>query len=192
MNNYNQMPKGVYDRKPLEERILERTSKDEATGCWVYQGYIDKDGYGQVSDGYRTRHAHRCMYEIKHGAIPEGLLAGHLCDEKYPADCKLYRRCCNPDHIKPMTSAENSQRASTLNRLPMPPCAFKPGQTGGENNVKAKLTGAKVIEIRKKGATAAYGDWSVLAEEYGVQYQTLYKIMKGKLWNKPEFFPPQE
>ena len=70
--------------------------------------------------------------------------------------------------------------------------AFKPGQMAGENNVQAKLTGEKVIEIRKRGATAGYGDWPSLAEEYGVQYQTLYKIMKGKLWNKPEFFPPQE
>jgi len=186
------MPKGVYDRKPLEERILERTSKDETTGCWIFQGHIDKDGYGQISDKSRTRHVHRCMYEIKHGAIPEGLVAGHLCDDKYPTDCKLYRRCCNPDHIKSMTTSENIQRASNLGRLVVTSGAFKPGHGAGENNVKAKLTGEKVIEIRKRGATAGYGDWRSLAEEYGVQYETLYKIMKGKLWNKPEFFPPPE
>ena len=186
------MPKGVYDRKPLEERILERTSKDETTGCLVWNGLLDKDGYGQISHGCKTVRTHKIMYELKHGAIPEGLIAGHLCDEKYPTDCKLYRRCCNPDHIKPMTTSENIQRASNLGRLVVTSGAFKPGQTGGENNVKAKLTGEKVIEIRKRGATAGYGDWPSLAEEYGVQYQTLYKIMKGKLWNKPGFFPPPE
>ena len=186
------MPKGVYDRKPLEERILERTSKDETTGCLVWNGLLDKDGYGQISHECKTVRTHKIMYELKHGAIPEGLIAGHLCDDKYPTDCKLYRRCCNPDHIKPMTNSENSQRASTLGRLVTSPALFKPGHGAGENNVKAKLTGEKVIEIRKRGATAGYGDWPSLAEEYGVQYQTLYKIMKGKLWNKPEFFPPQE
>ena len=183
------MPKGVYDRKSLEERILERTFEDKTTGCWVYQGHIDKDGYGQVSDGSRTRQVHRCMYEITNGPIQEGLKAGHLCDDKYPKDCILYRKCCNPDHIKPMTNKENIDRGYALGRATATSGSFTSAQTCGENNVKAILTGEKVIEIRKRGSTAGYGDWGSLADEFGVQYQTLYKIMKGTLWNKPEYFP---
>jgi hypothetical protein len=183
------MPKGVYKRKSLEERILSRISKDDVTGCWVFQGTIDKDGYGQISDGDKTRQVHRCMYEIKNGPITPGMVCGHTCDDKYSKDCKNYRKCCNPDHIKLMTNQENLNRMVELGRSHATGGSFTPAQTSGENNIKAKLTGEKVIEIRRKAATAGYGDLNVLAAEYGIQYQTLYKIIKGSLWNKPEYFP---
>jgi hypothetical protein len=186
------MPKGVYDRQPIEDRILEQISEDEITGCWVWNGHLDKDGYGQTSDRCRTRQVHRVMYELKKGAVPTGSLVGHLCDDKYPKDCKNYRKCCNPEHLVAMTNKENTQRASELGRLKITSGAFTTNKTGGENNIKAKLTAEKVIEIRTKGSKAGYGDWPKLAEEYGVQYQTLYKIMKGKLWNKPIYFPTPE
>ena len=183
------MPKGQYERESLESRLLKQIVVNDTTGCWVFQGVIDKDGYGQISDKCKTQRVHRRMYEIKYGTIPDGMICGHLCDEKYPADCKLYRKCCNPEHLKPMTHKENLERASALGRLPATPGAFTSNQTGGENNVKAKLTGEKVIEIRRKASTAGYGDLGSLATEYGIQYQTLYKIVKGKLWNKPQYFP---
>jgi len=186
------MPKGVYERQPVEDRILEQISEDEITGCWVWNGYLDPDGYGQISYGGKTVRTHKIMYELKNGVIPRGMSAGHLCDDKYPKDCILYRKCCNPGHIKPMTNKENIQRASELGRLKITSGAFTANKTGGENNIKAKLTAEKVIEIRTKGSKAGYGDWPKLAEEYGVQYQTLYKIMKGRLWNKPEYFPSPE
>jgi len=184
------MPKGVYDRKPLEERVLALISKDETTGCWVFQGHIDKDGYGQISDNCKTVHVHRAMYIAKNGAIPAGYIAGHLCDEKYPADCKLYRKCCNPDHITPMTTKENIQRAVNLGRYVVTSGAFKKGEQSGENNIRSKLTGAMVLEIRTKlKDNTIYGDLRKMAEEYGIQYQTLYKISKGQLWDKPEYYP---
>ena len=185
----NIMPKGVYKRISLEERMLSHISKDETTGCWVWTGRLDQDGYGQTSDKERTVTAHRAMFEIKNGPITAGMVCGHTCDDKYPKDCKLYRKCCNPDHIRLMTNQENLDRMVELGRSHATAASFKPGQTSGENNIKAKLTGAKVIEIRTKAATAGYGDLNTLATEYGIQYQTLYKIIKGALWNKPEYYP---
>ena len=184
------MPKGQYDRKSLEERVSALISKNETTGCWVFQGNIDKDGYGQISDKSKTVQVHRAMYIAKNGAIPAGHIAGHLCDDKYPADCKEYRKCCNPEHIRPMTTKENIQRAVTLGRYVVSSGAFKKGQQSGENNTKSKLTGLMVLEIRTKlKDDKNYGDLRKMAEEYGIQYQTIYKISKGQLWDKPEFYP---
>ena len=183
------MPKGQYERPSLQSRILAQIIKDDITGCWIFQGSIDKDGYGQISDKCRTRNVHRCMYEIEHGSPPKGFVVGHLCDDKYPNDCKLYRQCCNPTHLRLMTTKENMGRMVELGRSVVTVGSFQPEMTSGENNVKAKLTGEKVKEIRKKAKTAVYGDLNLLAEEYGIKYQTLYKIVKGLLWNKPEFYP---
>jgi len=180
------MPKGVYDRQSVEERILAQVTKDETTGCWVWNGLLDKDGYGQISDNCKTVRTHKRMYELNNGVIPKGMIAGHMCDDKYPNDCKNYRKCCNPEHIKPMTNKENIKRASELGRLKITSGAFTPTQTGGENNIKAKLTAEQVIELRRKSSTKTAAE---LAEEYGIQYQTAYKILKGILWNKPDYFP---
>lgn len=144
------MPKGVYDRKSAEARIRENIFIDEEKGCWMFWGALDKDGYGQISDAGHTVRVHKVMYEIKYGPIAEGLIAGHLCDEKYPKDSKHYRKCCNPDHIKPMSTKENIQRSVELGRYVVTSGAFKEGHGAGENNVTAILSSVTAIEIRKK------------------------------------------
>lgn len=73
--------------------------------CWVYAGAIYPNGYGRVDvnvGGCSTsRRAHRIMYESIVGEIPEGLVMDHLC---------RVRLCINPDHLEPVTHAENSRR----------------------------------------------------------------------------------
>jgi hypothetical protein len=183
------MPKGVYDRESLEDRLEKLSSRNE-NGCLIFTGHIDKDGYGQVSLKCKTLHVHRAVWIDKNGPIPEGMIVGHLCDDKYPTDSNENRKCFELSHLCLMTIKENIQRASALGRLKKTSGAFTAAKTSGENNVKAKLTGEIVLEIRNKlKDTQKYGNLALMAEEYGVQYQTLYKISKGILWNKPEFFP---
>jgi hypothetical protein len=75
--------------------------------CWIWCGYIDKHGYGQWSAYRKTYRAHRYMYEIAVGPIADGLTLDHLCGEK---------RCVNPEHLEPVTAAENSSRAAARTR----------------------------------------------------------------------------
>lgn len=85
---------------PLEDRFW---PKVEATGfCWLWRGAIDNAGYGVVNvGGRRVNRAHRVSYEILVGPIANGLHLDHLC---------RVRHCLNPDHLEPVSPAENMRR----------------------------------------------------------------------------------
>lgn len=181
------MPKGIYDRESLEERLNKHISKDEKTGCWLYEGHLDRYGYGQISDNCKTRTAHVCMYELKNGKIADGYIVGHLCDEKYPVDSKENRRCCNPDHLKAMTIKENNARTKALGRSVVSSGAFKPGNGAGENNIKSKLSTEIVLTIRTRFMKGVpYGALLKWAEEYNISYITIQAIVGRKGYRKDE------
>lgn len=74
--------------------------------CWIWTGTIAYNGYGQLSITYDweriTWAAHRFAYELIVDVIPEGLELDHLC---------CVRNCVNPQHLEPVTHAENIARA---------------------------------------------------------------------------------
>ena len=83
----------------LAERI---TSRIETVGdCWVWQGAPGRNGYGRISVRNRLEYVHRVAYEQFIGPIPAGLTIDHLC---------MVRLCVNPDHLEPVSRAENTRR----------------------------------------------------------------------------------
>lgn len=93
-------------RDPIS-RLLARVEIDEA-GCWNWQGRRDKRGYGKFSRGRVGEgnvSTHRFAYERLVGPIPDGLHLDHLCRNP---------RCCNPDHLEPVTCRENLLRGDTF------------------------------------------------------------------------------
>lgn len=77
----------------------------EPDGCWIWLGDLDESGYGRavsmMLSPTRTKMAHRWTYEQRIGPIPEGLHLDHLC---------RIRCCVNPEHLEPVTVAENVRR----------------------------------------------------------------------------------
>lgn len=72
-------------------------------GCWEWTGQMNDAGYGIA----RKRRAHRVIYELLVGPIAPGLQLDHLCRN----------RCCvRPDHLEPVTQAENLRRGDNNNR----------------------------------------------------------------------------
>lgn len=88
------------------ERMRARTTETER-GCWLWNGKIDSRGYGRSSLNNRSMLAHRAMYTLAVGPIPDGLDLDHLC---------FTPRCINPAHLEPVTRAENLARRSPNRR----------------------------------------------------------------------------
>ena len=74
---------------------------DLDTGCWVWRRTRSKAGYGQMYVDGKMVYAHREYYQGYVADIPPGLVIDHLCGNK---------ACCNPDHLEPVTFAENMRR----------------------------------------------------------------------------------
>ncbi len=69
--------------------------------CWLWKASLNRDGYGHVRVDGKTWLAHRYAYALANGAIPSGLTLDHLC---------RVRHCVRPDHLEPVTHAENCLR----------------------------------------------------------------------------------
>lgn len=83
--------------EPFWDKIDQRPD-----GCWHWTGSINGAGYGRFGRGqYGSRIAHRLTYLALVGPIPDGLTLDHLC---------RVRHCVNPDHLDPVTHAENMRR----------------------------------------------------------------------------------
>ncbi len=78
---------------------------DSSTGCHLWQGACSWNGYPRIKRDNRLQWAHRWYYEQEKGPIPEGLDLDHLC--RTP-------RCVNPDHLEPVTKAENQRRGTSV------------------------------------------------------------------------------
>lgn len=82
---------------------LEHYSTLSAEGCWEWTASRTGAGYGKVWWRGALRQAHRVAYELLRGPIPPGLVIDHLCRN---------RACINPDHMEPVTNAENLRRGA--------------------------------------------------------------------------------
>lgn len=103
--------------------------------CWPWPHAIDRHGYGVKRDGERTVRAHRWVYERLVGPIPEGLDLDHLCRN---------RACVNPDHLEPVTRAENLSRgASKGGALWTPPTHCKHGHPLTPDNLIPRHDGPR-------------------------------------------------
>jgi hypothetical protein len=76
-------------------------------GCWIFNGSLDKAGYGRVFFGYGVIKAHRLSYLLANKTMDHNLCVCHACDVK---------NCVNPDHLWQGTSAQNTKDKMLKNR----------------------------------------------------------------------------
>jgi hypothetical protein len=98
-------------------------------------------GYGTLNG----RVAHVVMWERAHGKVPDGLQLDHLCRN---------RACVNPEHLEPVTGAENVQRG-----------------------LNTHLTPADIAAIREDPRLQRE-----IAADFGVTQPTVSKIKLGATW----------
>ena len=94
----------------------DRVMPEPNSGCWLWTGALNKDGYGRVWHLGRTWAAHRLAFLLAEGYLPPRpsyhhkrhgnvLVFDHLCRN---------RACCNPDHLAVVTKEENNRRGKAL------------------------------------------------------------------------------
>jgi hypothetical protein len=144
----------------LKDRFEKHISMEPMTGCWLWTGYSDKDGYGNIFvEKGKSARAPRVSYELYIGPIPEGLFPCHYCDT--PA-------CCSPYHLFAGTNLDNIRDCMKKGRR---------ASKKGEHNNNAKLTDEQVRAIIEDPRPR-----KVIAEEYRVTHSLICYIKRGKIW----------
>lgn len=86
------------------DRVFRR-NVEKTDNCWIWKGYISPYGYGRLTFNGKAQPAHRFVYEILKGPVPEGMVCDHLCRN---------RACVNPDHIEIVTHRVNILRGEGM------------------------------------------------------------------------------
>ena len=74
------------------------------SACWIWKRRIIPVGYGMINRKLHPfKYAHRWMYEMTNGPIPNGLHLDHLC--RVPS-------CVRPNHLEAVTCKENVRRGA--------------------------------------------------------------------------------
>lgn len=143
------------------ERAIDKLEPVPMTGCWLWPGATNDDGYAVLYFAGKKVGLHRLMYQYQRGPIPEGMSVLHRCD--VPA-------CVNPDHLWLGSQLENiadrhrkcrSSRAMGLR---------------GETNPNARITEEEAGIIRHF-ATAKQA-----MDTFGLGPTQVYRIKRGLRW----------
>lgn len=168
--------------QPLIERFLDHISPEPMTGCWLWTGVCDEDGYGRMDNIL----AHRFSIEHHTGIrIPKGKCGLHHCDTP---------PCVNPAHLYVGENIENVadrvRRGRSASGVKCLPRTIKRGSLHG----MSKLTEQDVKQIRAAykpaPASESYGnrDGSVkrliisLATQYSVSIHTIKSVVYSIHW----------
>ncbi len=93
-------------RLKLKKSQVERFN----TGCWLYQGGLFENGYGQFYVDGKNVQAHRYAYKVFKGKLRKNRVIDHLCRRK---------QCVNPEHLEQVTNKVNTNRGERANLLKM-------------------------------------------------------------------------
>lgn len=97
-------------------RLFSKITVNPQTGCWEFSRNLNPQGYGKINYGGKGRYelAHRLMYAWAVEPIPRRK-RGEVREDWLELDHFVCSntRCCNPVHLKLVTTKENTLRSNS-------------------------------------------------------------------------------
>lgn len=139
--------------------VWRRIQVDTNTGCWLWMGSKNSQGYGHIGVKGKIEGTHRVAFKSVYGYLTKGLDICHHCDNP---------PCVNPEHLFEGTRLDNIQDAMHKGRIQK-----------GEQRPGSKLTEEKVRQIRCIGDNISSRK---LAKKFGVSYHVVATVLNGTSW----------
>jgi hypothetical protein len=137
-------------------RVWSKIDVREPGECWPWKASL-RLGYGMFRENKRKISAHRFIYALTYGAIPDGLVVRHACDNP---------KCCNPRHLQTGTHADNVADRQARQR-----------QARGERGGTTKLSEGQVRTIRQDQRSLRR-----LATQFGISTTQIAAIKRRESW----------
>jgi hypothetical protein len=149
------------------DRFYNHTKRDEETGCLLWIGGLNDQGYGKFWFNNKPVRAHRWLFEYLNGKLPKNIEVCHKCD---------IRNCVEPLHMFTGTQGDNIRDCRNKNRM-------RGLLEKGEGNPSAKLTEKDVLFIRKFCIpNDSINGCKEFAKKFNVSAPTITNILKGRKW----------
>lgn len=103
-------------KTPITQRLETKIDfQDDGEGHWLWTGALNQDGYAEFQYATKdTRRAHRVLYELLVGPIPEGHHLDHIKELCQHRNCvKVIGMRGSPAHLEPVLPGENIRRGKT-------------------------------------------------------------------------------
>lgn len=160
--------------------------KEYDNGCWEWQGAKSKLGYGVFSIGSTWVAAHRAMFYIRNGFLPDrSLVVMHDCENP---------KCCNPNHLVAGTIKQNGNYVGCIeklkNEIRNKPFFGKRGKDHvrwGMKHSKETIEAIRQRSIKRQKLTDeqineiynSKGSSNTVGREYGISGRLVRTIRKG-------------
>jgi hypothetical protein len=135
--------------RSLRERFMEFVYPEPNSGCWLWGGSVDRNGYGQIRIRQKglgsLRFATHISLELAARPLPTGLLACHSCD---------FPPCVNPDHLFAGTQMDNVHDSMAKGRNRPPPPSVKGSRPLKEACVNGHVFASDGVYLRPDGSRA--------------------------------------
>lgn len=149
-------------RASAKDRLDRLSIPEPNSGCHLFLGYVNEDGYGRFFYEGKRALSHRASYQMHCGEIPGDLQVLHHCDNP----C-----CVNPVHLFLGTVNDNMKDMVRKGRQ---------SKLCGEDAGNARLTANQVVEIRREASSGKrHRD---IASAYGVSRSMVSAIVRGEHW----------